>query len=51
VAAAHALFAELAARLRVTPVEEIRASRVRVPAHAKARVVARAVVRRPRTAR
>lgn len=43
VAAAHALFAELARRLRATPPEQIRARRVRVPNAAKARVVARAV--------
>ncbi|MFS0885817.1 phytoene/squalene synthase family protein [Aeromicrobium sp. 179-A 4D2 NHS] len=43
VAAAHALFAELARRLRATSPEEIRAHRVRVPARTKARVVARAV--------
>lgn len=43
VCAAHALFAELARRLRVTSPEEIRARRVRVPGPTKARVVARAV--------
>ncbi|MDH2416242.1 squalene/phytoene synthase family protein [Nocardioides sp. CER19] len=45
VAAAHALFAELARRLRTTPVEEIRSRRVRVPGRVKARVVARCLVR------
>jgi hypothetical protein len=43
VCAAHALFAELARRLRATSPDEIRARRVRVPGPAKARVVARAV--------
>jgi phytoene synthase len=44
VAAAHALFAELAVRLRATPVERIRAERVSVPTSVKARLVARAVL-------
>ncbi len=44
VAAAQALFAELAARLRSTPAEQIRRERVRVPTAVKARLVLRAVV-------
>ena len=44
VASAHALFAELSARLRVTPVEQIRVQRVSVPTGTKARLVARAAV-------
>lgn len=43
VAAAHALFAELSRRLRQASPEQIRSERIRVPAPAKARVVARAV--------
>ncbi|MGN6252912.1 MAG: phytoene/squalene synthase family protein [Marmoricola sp.] len=43
VRAAHATFAELAARLRATPAHEIRRARVRVPGPAKARVVAGAL--------
>ncbi|WP_313405970.1 squalene/phytoene synthase family protein [Aeromicrobium sp.] len=43
VAAAHALFAELARRLRSTPAARIRTERVRVPGPTKARVIARAV--------
>lgn len=43
VSAAHALFAELARRLRTTPPERIRAERIRVPGRTKARVIARAV--------
>lgn len=46
VLAAHALFAELSARLRQTPAEQIARQRVRVPDHAKARIVARAVMAR-----
>ncbi|MDN4160275.1 phytoene/squalene synthase family protein [Nocardioides abyssi] len=42
---AHGLFAELCARLRATPAERIRRERVRVPGPAKARVVARTLVR------
>ena len=42
---AHALFAELSARLRRTPALRIRDERVRVPGPVKARVVARALVR------
>jgi phytoene/squalene synthetase len=45
VTVAHGLFAELARRLRETPVEQIRRERVRVPTPAKARVVARCLVR------
>jgi phytoene/squalene synthetase len=45
VLAAHATFAELAARLRTTPAAEIRRSRVRVPNPVKARVVAEALYR------
>jgi phytoene synthase len=44
VAVASALFAELAARLRATPAEQIRRERVSVPSAAKARLVLRAVV-------
>jgi phytoene synthase len=43
VAAAHALFAELSRRLRVTPAARIRTERVSVPTSVKARVVLRAV--------
>lgn len=43
VLAAHATFAELAARLQHTPAAEIRRSRVRVPDVVKARVVAGAL--------
>lgn len=43
VRAAHATFAELAARLRATPAEEIRRTRVRVPMPVKLRLVARAL--------
>ena len=42
---AHALFAELSARLRRTPAVRITSERIRVPAPVKARVVARALVR------
>jgi phytoene/squalene synthetase len=44
VAAAHALFAELARRLRATPAREIRNQRVRVPSAAKALLVARVLL-------
>lgn len=48
VAAAHATFAELASRIRVTPAEEIRRSRVRVPDPVKVRLLAGALSgRRP----
>jgi phytoene/squalene synthetase len=46
VRAAHAVFAELSRRLRATPAAEIAQRRVRVPAAAKAFVVARAVTGR-----
>lgn len=42
--ASHALFAELAARLRATPADRIGRERVRVPDLVKARLVARSVV-------
>ena len=42
---AHALFAELARRLRATPASEIRRRRVRVPGPAKAGVLIRCLVR------
>ena len=45
VCAAHATFAELAARLRATPAVEIRRTRVRVPDPAKVRAVASALYR------
>ncbi len=45
VRAAHATFAELSARLRATPAEEIRNRRVSVPTATKARLVARALLR------
>ena len=44
VRAAHATFAELAARLRVAPAAEIRRTRVRVPNPVKARIVAGALL-------
>jgi len=48
VAAAHATFAELAARIRATPAAEIRRSRVRVPDPVKVRLLAGALSgRRP----
>ena len=48
VAAAHATFAELAARLRATPATEIRRARVRVPDAVKVRLLAGAISgRRP----
>ncbi|SED29309.1 Phytoene/squalene synthetase [Nocardioides exalbidus] len=43
VLAAHATFAELATRLRATPAEQIRRTRVRVPAAVKLRLVASAL--------
>jgi phytoene/squalene synthetase len=45
VLAAHALFTELAARIRATPASTILRERVRVPGPVKARVVLRALVR------
>jgi 15-cis-phytoene synthase len=48
VLAAHGLFAELSARLRATPAEQIRTRRVRVPGPRKALVLARSVVGRGR---
>jgi phytoene/squalene synthetase len=45
VRAAHATFAELSARLRATPAAEIRRHRVSVPPAAKARLLARALLR------
>jgi phytoene synthase len=45
---AHNLFAELSRRLRRTPAAEIRVRRVRVPGPAKALVIARCLLRRPR---
>jgi phytoene/squalene synthetase len=44
VGAAHATFAELARRLRATPAEEIRRSRVSVPTPVKARLLAGALL-------
>lgn len=44
VATAHALFSELARRLRATPAQQIRAERVSVPTAVKARLVVRSVV-------
>lgn len=41
---AHALFAELSRRLRATPADQIRRERIRVPASAKALLVARALL-------
>lgn len=46
VRAAHGLFAELSARLRQTPAEQIARERVRVPDLVKARIVAQALVAR-----
>lgn len=46
VRAAHGLFAELSARLRHTPAEQIARERVRVPDLVKARIVAQALVAR-----
>ena len=43
VRAAHGLFSELSRRLRCTPAAHIRTTRVRVPDHVKAQIVARAV--------
>ncbi|MEO9321909.1 squalene/phytoene synthase family protein [Nocardioides sp. C4-1] len=48
VCAAHDLFAELSARLRSTPAEELRRRRVRVPGPVKARLVTGAYLRRGR---
>ena len=45
VCAAHDLFADLSARLRVTPAEQLRRSRVRVPDPVKARLVGAAMLR------
>ncbi|WP_308798392.1 phytoene/squalene synthase family protein [Agromyces silvae] len=50
VQAAHALFAELAARLRRTPAADVLAARVRVPAPRKLLLLARAAAGRPRGA-
>jgi len=47
VQAAHALFAELAARLRRTPASEVLAARVRVPAGRKLLLLAAATAGRP----
>lgn len=44
VRAAHAIFAELARRLRATPAAEIRAGRVRVPTAVKAKLVGSALL-------
>jgi 15-cis-phytoene synthase len=46
VAAAHGLFAALADRLRATPAEQLRRTRVRVPDAEKLRIAARAMVGR-----
>lgn len=51
VCAAHDLFAELSARLRRTPPDELVRARVRVPDPLKARLVAAAVLRRGRPRR
>jgi phytoene/squalene synthetase len=48
VAAAHALFGELAVRLRRTPAADVLAARVRVPAPRKLVLLARAAAVRPR---
>ncbi len=48
VRAAHGLYAELSARLRGTPAEEIRARRVRVPGPVKAKIMARTLMRSAR---
>lgn len=48
VAAAHALFGELAVRLRRTPAAELLAARVRVPGARKLVILARAAAGRPR---
>ncbi|MCV2393026.1 squalene/phytoene synthase family protein [Actinotalea sp. M2MS4P-6] len=45
VGVAYGLFAELAARIRATPAEELGATRVRVPSSVKARIAATAVLR------
>ena len=51
VALAQDLFSELARRLRNTPAEELRTTRVRVPNPVKARIAARAVLTRRPAAR
>lgn len=43
VLAAHGLFAALSTRLRATPAQQIARERVRVPDHAKARILARSL--------
>jgi phytoene/squalene synthetase len=48
VAVAHALFAELAHRLRAAPADQVMAERVRVPAPVKARVVLTTLARESR---
>lgn len=50
VCTAHDLFAELSARLRRTPVQEARTTRVRVPHPVKARIAATALLRDGRPA-
>ena len=51
VALAQDLFSELARRLRNTPAEELRTTRIRVPNPVKARIAARAVLTRRTAAR
>ena len=51
VALAQDLFSELARRLRNTPAEELRTTRIRVPNPVKARIAARAVLTRRTSAR
>ena len=51
VALAQELFSELARRLRNTPAEELRTTRIRVPNPVKARIAARAVLTRRTAAR
>jgi 15-cis-phytoene synthase len=46
VATAHGLFAALADRLRATPAEQLRRTRVRVPDAEKLRIAARAMAGR-----
>lgn len=46
VAAAHGLYSALSRRLRATPAAEIRRSRVRVPDHEKAQILARVLLGR-----
>ena len=46
VAAAHGLYSALSRRLRTTPAAEIRRSRVRVPDHEKAQILARVLLGR-----